>query len=349
VRRQQEMLAMSLTARQQSLIPPAEDLTGLQPSSSTSATTAAGGGGGGGGSASQPWQQAKLMRHPYSWHRQHHHTLGSVEEDEGIPPQHMQQQEHVSDAAAPHIIISVPSADGCWTPSARSVTQSEIVPATSTDCSSSGGIIRRHAVPSAQPTKRNAGTAAELCTPLLLLDAQPEPVVAAADVQSQQLEPGQQDQPPTASEVGGDLSHVGSRLLLQRYFSSSYQQEQQQQTIPSPPAPGAACSAAALAPLDTAAAPAASELFGEVSDLPSDDSGGRDSCSSMGAPSSISHWLATYSITDSRPSSFTATPPAANVPNVPFPACLHSKAREQCEPAADRCLLADQGRRASDA
>jgi len=259
----------------------------------------------------------------------------------------MQQQVHVSDAAAPHIIIRVPSAAGCWTPSASSVTQSEIVPATSSDCSSSNGIIRRHAVPSAQPTKRNAGTAAELCTPLLL-DAQPEPAVAAADVESQQSEPWQQDQPPTASEVLGDLSHVGSTLLLQRYFSSSYQQEQQQQTIPRPPATGAACTAA-LAPLDTAAAPAASELFGEVSDLPSDDSGGRDSCSSMGAPSSISHWLATYSITDSRPSSFTATPPAANVPNVPFSACLHSKARERCESAADRCLLADQGRRASDA
>lgn len=336
-RRHQEMRAMSLTARQQSLIPPAEDLTSIPVSTAAAAAGAAG----------QPWPQARFLRQQCSWHRHHQHTLGSVEEDDGVQPQHLHEHQQFNHAAVDHIVIDVCTAASASTQPSDSTTQAEIVPATLSSNSSSGGAgtSRSQAVPVAWP-KRTVHTASELCTPLLP-ESRLESAFAAAAAQSQQ--PCQQYQPPPATDAVIDLSHAGSKLLLQRYFSSSYQQqqqEQQQQASSSLTAAAAttACTAV-LAPLGSTAAPAAPELFGEVSDLPSDDSGGgRDSCSSVGAPSSIQHWPGNHSTADSRPSSFSATPPAAAAP---FPVRLLSKARDDAESAADGGLSTDQGSRST--
>eukprot|EP00775_Hariotina_reticulata_P002093 gene2093-2411_t len=94
-RRHQEMRAMSLTARQQSLIPPAEDLISIPVSTAAAAAGAAG----------QPWPQARFLRQQCSWHRHHQRALGSVEEDDGVQPQHLHEQQQFNDAALAHIVI----------------------------------------------------------------------------------------------------------------------------------------------------------------------------------------------------------------------------------------------------
>eukprot|EP00775_Hariotina_reticulata_P013370 gene13370-13497_t len=84
--------------------------------------------------------------------------------------------------------------------------------------------------------------------------------------------------------------------------------------------------------------------FGKVSDLPSNDSGGgRGSCSSIGAPSSIQQWPGNHSTADSD------LPPSLppHLLHLPPPRQPVSKAKDDAESAAAGCLSTNQGSRST--